>query len=100
MGHGRPEIVVLLEQTGLVHPLGAAACSVRGRGLDELVDGARHGCGFDAHAQKGAARDNEHFGLLTMRERAEHVGGGLRIESVRGTGTTVHAVAGLTSEWQ
>jgi signal transduction histidine kinase len=60
---------------------------------------ADNGCGFDAHAQKGAARDNEHFGLLTMRERAEHVGGGLRIESAPGSGTTVHAVAGLTSEW-
>jgi len=58
-----------------------------------------NGCGFDTHAQKGIARDNEHFGLLTMRERAEHVGGGLRIESVPGTGTTVHAVAGLTNEW-
>ena len=60
---------------------------------------ADNGCGFDAHAQKGAARDNEHFGLLTMRERAEHVGGGLRIESAPGSGTTVHAVAGLTNEW-
>ncbi|HET9270590.1 MAG TPA: ATP-binding protein, partial [Vicinamibacterales bacterium] len=58
-----------------------------------------NGCGFDTHAQKGIARDNEHFGLLTMRERAEHVGGGLRVESVPGTGTTVHAVAGLTNEW-
>jgi len=57
------------------------------------------GCGFDAGAQTVATRDNEHFGLVTMRERAEHVGGGLRIESVPGTGTTVHAVAGLTNEW-
>ena len=61
---------------------------------------ADDGCGFDAHAQTSAPHDNEHFGLITMRERAEHVGGGLRIESVRGTGTTVHAVAGLTNEWQ
>ena len=61
---------------------------------------ADDGCGFDAHAQTSTPHDNEHFGLITMRERAEHVGGGLRIESVRGTGTTVHAVAGLTSEWQ
>jgi signal transduction histidine kinase/ligand-binding sensor domain-containing protein len=59
---------------------------------------ADDGCGFDAQAQPGASRDNEHFGLVTMRERAEHVGGGLRIESVPGTGTTVHAVAGLTNE--
>jgi signal transduction histidine kinase len=60
---------------------------------------ADDGCGFDAHAPVSASRDNEHFGLVTMRERAEHVGGGLRIESTRGTGTTVHAVAGLRSEW-
>jgi signal transduction histidine kinase/ligand-binding sensor domain-containing protein len=60
---------------------------------------ADDGCGFDPQAQNGVSRDNEHFGLVTMRERAEHVGGGLRIESVPGTGTTVHAVAGLTNEW-
>jgi signal transduction histidine kinase len=35
-----------------------------------------------------------------MRERAERVGGRLRIESVPGTGTTVHTVARLTNEWQ
>jgi signal transduction histidine kinase len=61
---------------------------------------ADDGCGFDAHAQTGAPRDHEHFGLVTMRERAEQVGGGLRIESAPGAGTTVHAVAGLTHEWQ
>jgi signal transduction histidine kinase len=61
---------------------------------------ADDGCGFDLHAQTGRRRDSEHFGLITMRERAEHVGGGLRIESTPGTGTTVHAVAGLTNEWQ
>jgi signal transduction histidine kinase len=33
-----------------------------------------------------------------MRERAERLGGGLQIESVPGTGTTVHAVARLTNE--
>jgi signal transduction histidine kinase len=60
---------------------------------------ADDGCGFDPHAQTSASKDNEHFGLITMRERAEHVGGGLRIESAPGTGTTVHAVAGLTNEW-
>jgi signal transduction histidine kinase len=61
---------------------------------------ADDGCGFDADAQTGAPRDHDHFGLATMRERAEQVGGGLRIESTPGAGTTVHAVAGLTNEWQ
>jgi signal transduction histidine kinase len=60
---------------------------------------ADDGCGFDANAQASAPHDHEHFGLITMRERAEHVGGGLRIESMPGAGTTVHAVAGLTNEW-
>jgi len=60
---------------------------------------ADDGCGFDPQLQKTASGDTEHFGLVTMRERAEQVGGGLRIESVPGTGTTVHAVAGLTNEW-
>jgi signal transduction histidine kinase/ligand-binding sensor domain-containing protein len=59
---------------------------------------ADDGCGFDAHTQTNAPQNNEHFGLVTMRERAERVGGGLRIESTPGTGTTVHAVAKLTSE--
>ena len=57
------------------------------------------GCGFDAHAQANAPNGNEHFGLITMRERAERVGGELRIESAPGTGTTVRAVAKLTNEW-
>jgi signal transduction histidine kinase/ligand-binding sensor domain-containing protein len=60
---------------------------------------ADDGCGFDAHAHTSARHDNGHFGLLTMRERAEHVGGSLRIESVPGAGTTVHAVARATNEW-
>jgi signal transduction histidine kinase/ligand-binding sensor domain-containing protein len=64
---------------------------------------ADDGCGFDARAQTNAPHDNEHFGLVTMLERAERVGGGLRIESVpgtgTGTGTTVHAAARLTNEW-
>ena len=60
---------------------------------------ADNGCGFDTDAQKNA-HDHEHFGLVTMRERAEQMSGGLRIESAPGTGTTVHAVARLTNEWQ
>ena len=57
------------------------------------------GCGFDAHAQMNPPPDNEHFGLITMRERAERVGGVLHIESVPGTGTTVRVVARLKNEW-
>ena len=59
---------------------------------------ADDGCGFDPNTQHSVSKNNEHFGLLTMRERAEHVGGRLRIESVPGMGTTVYAFAGLTNE--
>jgi signal transduction histidine kinase len=59
-----------------------------------------NGRGFDPQAPINGSHDNEHFGLVTMGERAERVGGRLRIESVPGTGTTVHAVARLTNEWQ
>jgi signal transduction histidine kinase len=61
---------------------------------------ADDGCGFDAEAVPNPVADSEHFGLLTMRERAERVGGALRIESAPGSGTTVHAFARLTHEWQ
>jgi signal transduction histidine kinase/ligand-binding sensor domain-containing protein len=60
---------------------------------------ADDGCGFDAQAQTCKSQDNEHFGLISMRERAEQMGGALRIESVPGTGTTVQAVVGLTNKW-
>ena len=60
---------------------------------------ADDGCGFDAQARTNPPPGNEHFGLITMCERAERVGGGLHIESAPGTGTTVRAVARLKNEW-
>ncbi len=57
------------------------------------------GCGFDPCAQENAPAEREHFGLQTMRERAEHVGGALHINSTPRAGTTVHAVAKLANEW-
>ena len=59
-----------------------------------------NGGGFDAQAQPNESQDNEHFGLVTMRERAERVGGRLHIESAPGQGTTVRTVARLTNEWR
>ena len=39
-------------------------------------------------------------GIAFVQSRiAEQVGGGLRIESAPGIGTTVQAVAGLKNEW-
>jgi signal transduction histidine kinase len=55
----------------------------------EIKDNGR---GFDTHA-----RYDGHYGLLTMRERVETIGGTLSIESTPGHGTTVrvavHAAA-------
>ena len=45
------------------------------------------GCGFDpAHA---ALAGGSHFGLESIRARAEELGGDLRIESAPGRGTLV-----------
>jgi signal transduction histidine kinase len=51
------------------------------------------GCGFDPAGAKGPAQG--HFGFVGMKERAERLGGGLRIESTPGGGTTVYAEVAL-----
>ncbi len=43
------------------------------------------------------AKKNKRLGLLGMRERVEMVGGSLRVESVRGKGTTISAKIPLTN---
>ena len=57
------------------------------------------GCGFEPNDAAAVRADEPHFGLETMRERVEKIGGRLRIESTSGEGTTVHAVARVTSRW-
>ena len=52
-----------------------------GKVLLEIVD---NGCGFDMHTEYPG-----HFGLHTMRERAEQFGGSLVLQSAQGTGTQV-----------
>jgi signal transduction histidine kinase len=51
------------------------------------------GCGFDARS--AAPSDAGHFGLLGMRERAEKIGGRLKITSDAGTGTVVEVLVPL-----
>ena len=46
--------------------------------------------------EPGTASGTDHFGLTTMRERAESVGGMLTIVSAPGAGTTVTASVSLT----
>jgi signal transduction histidine kinase/ligand-binding sensor domain-containing protein len=48
-----------------------------------------NGCGFEPNDAAAARSDEPHFGLDTMRERVEKIGGRLRIESTSGDGTTV-----------
>jgi signal transduction histidine kinase/sugar lactone lactonase YvrE len=53
-----------------------------------------NGCGFSPETEADPARlPGEHFGLLSMRERAERIHGQLRIESSPGRGTTIETMA-------
>jgi len=45
------------------------------------------GVGFNL--QEALGENGSHFGLQTMRERAESVGGQLKVDSAPGVGTTV-----------
>ena len=61
------------------------------READEIVTViSDDGVGFNANAR--ARGEFPQFGLSTMRERAESIGGSLTIESAQGTGTTVTLV--------
>jgi signal transduction histidine kinase len=57
------------------------------RGRDVLVTIRDDGRGFDVAAVEAAK--SMHFGLLTMRERAESIGGILTVRSAPGQGTVV-----------
>jgi signal transduction histidine kinase len=52
------------------------------------------GHGFDY--ERTLAQGHDHYGLSTMRERAEELGGSLRITTATGQGTTVTAVVPAT----
>jgi signal transduction histidine kinase len=62
---------------------------VRIRCGDDLaeIEVEDHGVGFDP----GAA--SKGFGLRSVRDRVEHMGGSVRIESIEGEGTTIRACA-------
>ena len=57
---------------------------------------ADDGCGFDGECP--APSTNAHYGLTTMRERAEELGGHFRIATFVGRGTEVEAVVPLASK--
>ncbi len=58
-----------------------------------------HGQGFDV-SRLGVDGDKPGLGLLSMRERAEAIGGSLHIASNPGRGTTITAETTLTGELQ
>jgi signal transduction histidine kinase len=53
------------------------------------------GCGFEPASVCPPASGGEHFGLVTMQERAERAGGRLTVDSRPGGGTRVEAVLPL-----
>ncbi len=52
------------------------------------------GCGFEGNGSP--VDEDSHYGLTTMRERAEELGGTLTITSGAGRGTSVEAVIPLS----
>jgi signal transduction histidine kinase len=71
-----------------------AEVSLRFGGTDASLSVKDDGIGFDA----GAARGARSFGLHTMKERVEALGGSLGIESAPGKGTVVRAAVPLDGE--
>jgi len=61
------------------------------READVTVGITDDGRGFDPAAMAAMAEADGHYGLVGMRERAEAVGGRLRLISAAGRGTTVEA---------
>jgi signal transduction histidine kinase len=56
---------------------------------------ADDGCGFEPH--EPTHTNNGHFGMLGMRERAQRLGGRLRVESKPGNGTKISVQAPLST---
>lgn len=54
-----------------------------------LVDIVDDGAGFDVDAVGGPRPDGTGFGLLSLRERVQALGGELRVESAPGAGTAI-----------
>jgi signal transduction histidine kinase len=57
-----------------------------------------NGCGFAPDEPLPAREAGEHFGLLTMRERAARISGRLEIVSSPGSGTTVETLIPVPAE--
>lgn len=65
---------------------GQVGVTLARRGQGALLRVSDDGCGFDPSAVRRAGR---HLGLVSMRDRASGVGGGLTVESTPGKGTVI-----------
>jgi signal transduction histidine kinase len=64
-------------------------------GLTAVV--ADDGVGFEAAATMAASRRSASFGLFSIRERLDHLGGGFQVDSTPGRGTRVTLTVPLAS---
>ncbi len=64
-------------------------------GNDVYVSVMDDGCGFDTASVSSSGLDSTGFGLFSIRERIEHIGGCALIESKPGRGTSVTLIAPL-----
>ncbi|MBW2420498.1 MAG: PAS domain S-box protein [Deltaproteobacteria bacterium] len=65
----------------------AAKVSIHSENQRVIVRVEDRGCGFDPDQERGG------YGLLSLRERVEHMGGTLKIESAPGEGTRIVVTA-------
>ncbi|MFP4069877.1 MAG: histidine kinase [Opitutales bacterium] len=85
------QILLILREAihNAIHHAGVDTVALAGerRGDDLVLEVRDEGCGFDpGHLPRG------HFGVLGMRERAEHLGAILDIQSAPGRGTCVRLI--------
>lgn len=82
--------------SNVVRHSGASRVSVQLRRVDRTVDVVIEddGCGFDTRQVMNGDRG---LGLFGMQERAAFIGGRLKIDSTRGTGTRVHVIVPATT---
>ncbi len=56
---------------------------------DLTVEVTDNGCGFNAGSFESAQSDGDHFGLFSIKEQVNHMGGSVTIDSSPGRGTKV-----------
>jgi signal transduction histidine kinase len=65
-----------------------------------VVSVSDDGCGFDVDLGNRASAERMTFGLFSIRERLEVLGGSMVLESRPGSGTSITLTVPVTSELQ